>query len=44
VHSGGNSVVHSLLVTLSNHTIPAAAPYNEPCPKDHLAGMYREPV
>jgi hypothetical protein len=29
-------VVHSLSVTLSNHTILSTQPYNYPCPKDHL--------
>ena len=33
--SAGNSVVHSLSVTLSNHTILGNPPYNDPCPKDH---------
>jgi hypothetical protein len=32
----GNPVVHSLSVTLSNHTILSTQPYNYPCPKDHL--------
>ena len=31
--SGGNSFVHSLLVTLSNHAVLGSEPYNEPCPK-----------
>jgi hypothetical protein len=31
-----NPVVHSLSVTLSNHTILSTQPYNYPCPKDHL--------
>jgi hypothetical protein len=31
-----NPVVHSLSVTLSNHTILSTPPYNYPCPKDHL--------
>jgi hypothetical protein len=34
--TGGNPVVHSLSVTLSNHTILSTQPYNYPCPKDHL--------
>jgi hypothetical protein len=33
--SGRNSVVHSLSVTLSNHTILGNTSYNDPCPKDH---------
>src|SRR6476661_1936622 len=33
--SGRNSVVHSLSVTLSNHTILGNPSYNDPCPKDH---------
>jgi hypothetical protein len=31
----GYPVVHSLSVTLSNHTILSTPPYNYPCPKDH---------
>src|SRR6266496_2667974 len=34
-----NSVVHSLLVTLSNHTFLGVRSYNWPCPYDHLLGM-----
>jgi len=34
--SGGNPVVHSLSVTLSNHTILSTQPYNYLCPKDHI--------
>ncbi len=30
-----NSVVHSLSVTLSNHTNIGNTSYNDPCPKDH---------
>jgi hypothetical protein len=33
--SGRNSVVHSLSVTLSNHTNIGNPSYNDPCPKDH---------
>src|SRR5216684_5846445 len=33
--SARNSVVHSLSVTLSNHTILGNPSYNDPCPKDH---------
>jgi hypothetical protein len=36
VRSRGYPVVHSLSVTLSNHTILSTPPYNYPCPKDHL--------
>ena len=32
----GNPLVHSLSVTLGNHTILPTQPYNDPCPKDHL--------
>jgi hypothetical protein len=32
----GNPVVHSLSVTLGNHTILSTPPYNYSCPKDHL--------
>ena len=35
--SGCDSVVHSLSVTLSNHTILGNPSYNDPCPKDHLS-------
>src|ERR1700730_13521310 len=31
-----NPFVHSLLVTLGNHTIPPVQPYNCPCPTGHL--------
>jgi len=31
----GNTVVHSLLVTLGNHAIPLVQPYNCPCPIGH---------
>ena len=34
--SEGNPVVHSLLVTVSNHAVLSTQPYNDPCPKDHL--------
>ena len=36
LHFHGNPVVHSLSVTLGNHTILSTPPYNYPCPKDHL--------
>jgi len=41
LYSQGNSVVHSLSVILSNHTILLAAPYNEPCPEDQLSWCNR---
>src|SRR5579871_384464 len=34
--SVGNPVVHSLLVTLGNHTIYVQGTYNWPCPDGHL--------
>jgi hypothetical protein len=39
--SGSNSVVHSLLVILGNHTILAPPPYNGPCPKDQSLRIER---
>ena len=35
LHLQGYPVVHSLSVTLSNHTILGNTSYNDPCPKDH---------
>jgi hypothetical protein len=34
--SVGNPFVHSLSVTLSNHTVHDAGTYNWPCPVGHL--------
>jgi hypothetical protein len=33
----GNPFVHSLLVTLGNHTITPIQPYNCPCPTGHVS-------
>ncbi len=32
----GNPFVHSLSVTLGNHALQPAQPYNCPCPTGHL--------